>query len=69
MNDRKYLVLIIFFVIISESDSGKAFGIYTMRFFFGGEGEVDYIKSSQFEGVEKKNYLRIKILKINYGKK
>lgn len=57
MNDRKYLVLIIFFVIISESDSGKAFGIYTMRFFFGGgEGEVDYIKSSQFEGVEKKLY-------------
>lgn len=45
MNDRKYLVLIIFFVIISESDSGKAFGIYTMRFFWGEEGEVDYIKS------------------------
>lgn len=58
MNDRKYLVLIIFFVIISESDSGKAFGIYTMRFIFWGgeEGEMDYIKSSQFEGVEKKLY-------------
>lgn len=46
MNDRKYFVLIIFFVIILESDSGKVFGIYIMRFFWGGgeEGEVDYIK-------------------------
>lgn len=51
MNDRKYLVLIIFFVIISESDSGKAFTLWD---FFWGGGGVDYIKSSQFEGVEKK---------------
>lgn len=64
MNDRKYLVLIIFFVIVSESDSGKTFTLWDigelwifkwlmikMEGFFG--GEVDYIKASQFESVEK----------------